>query len=222
MRDEVLPAVLAVDAMAGAEWWLQDTDCEDAPKEFHVDADVQVGSVAMMQQPYYHVTYALVNRWPSTAVNAFICCSEEWRHHIHQCVTPTKHRRPRDTAESHLQTLKLLRLLLPPPLRGEQITDGESTHSLPCMSSVFYLDSVGGPTVACGQTKTPEGELEPRLPRDLAVVFPQENQLMTFRGDLYHAGMSAHPSARCSPPDPPPPPPCSLLSPTLVPHSRSS
>ena len=61
MRDEVLPRVLNVDAMAGAEWWLQDTDCKDTPKEYHVDADVQVGSVASLQQPY-HMTYAFVKQ----------------------------------------------------------------------------------------------------------------------------------------------------------------
>lgn len=41
-REVVLPSVLDVEEMAGAEWWLQDTDCDDKPKDFHTDANLQV------------------------------------------------------------------------------------------------------------------------------------------------------------------------------------
>jgi len=109
MREAVLPGVLEVGAMAGAEWWLQDTDCDDQPKEFHTDCDVQVAD------------------------------------------------------------------------------DGSSMRRHPCMSSVFYLDSMGGGTVVAGQAKGPEGDLSPPLPRDMAVAFPHPNQLLVFGGELYHA-----------------------------------
>eukprot|EP00873_Tetraselmis_striata_P046114 jgi/Tetstr1/466378/TSEL_010907.t1 len=109
MVHHVLPGVLDVAAMAGAEWWLQDTDSEDEPKEFHTDCDIQVQD------------------------------------------------------------------------------DGSSLRRHPCVSSVFYLDAVGGGTLIAGQVKGVEGGLKPPLPRDLAVAFPHPNQLLLFRGNLLHA-----------------------------------
>ena len=41
-RWKVLGATLDVARMAGAEWWLQDTDGMDPPKEFHTDVNIQV------------------------------------------------------------------------------------------------------------------------------------------------------------------------------------
>lgn len=38
----VVEAVLDVRRMAGAEWWLQDVDELDPPKEFHTDVNIQV------------------------------------------------------------------------------------------------------------------------------------------------------------------------------------
>eukprot|EP00873_Tetraselmis_striata_P021372 jgi/Tetstr1/441636/TSEL_029862.t2 len=123
MVHRVLPGVLDVAAMAGAEWWLQDTDSEDEPKEFHTDCDIQVQD------------------------------------------------------------------------------DGSSLRRHPCVSSVFYLDAVGGGTLIAGQVKGVEGGLKPPLPRDLAVAFPHPNQLLLFRGNLLHAGsplyLSQHPVVSC-------------------------
>jgi hypothetical protein len=63
MHQAVLPSVLDVASLEGAEWWLQDTDCEDSPKEYHVDADVQVGlTVFLALDP----TCRKVNQWDCT------------------------------------------------------------------------------------------------------------------------------------------------------------
>lgn len=59
----------------------------------------------------------------------------------------------------------------------------------PCVSSVFYLDDVGGGTAVFGQT-TCDGALTPALPSHVAVAFPMPNQLLLFQGDRLHAGGS--------------------------------
>ena len=57
----------------------------------------------------------------------------------------------------------------------------------PLLSSVFYLDDFGGPTVVFGQTEPESGaRLSPRLPRSAVASFPHPNQLLVFRGDLFH------------------------------------
>ena len=63
--------------------------------------------------------------------------------------------------------------------------DDEVIESHATLSSVFYLDDFGGPTVAFGQTQQ-EGSLSPASPTSVAVSFPHPNQLFVLRGDLFH------------------------------------
>lgn len=57
----------------------------------------------------------------------------------------------------------------------------------PHLSSVFYLDEFGGPTVVFGQTEPETGAgLSPRLPTTALASFPYPNQFLVFRGDLFH------------------------------------
>lgn len=65
--------------------------------------------------------------------------------------------------------------------------DGTAATRNPVVSSVFYFDAVGGPTVVCGQRSTGEGGLVPVYPTQISVTFPYPNQLMLFGGDLFHA-----------------------------------
>ncbi|KAK3244891.1 hypothetical protein CYMTET_45518 [Cymbomonas tetramitiformis] len=42
LRWNVLPSCMEMSSFAGAEWWFQEQDNEDSPKEFHTDCDIQV------------------------------------------------------------------------------------------------------------------------------------------------------------------------------------
>mmetsp|Transcript_24612 Transcript_24612/g.46711 ORF Transcript_24612/g.46711 Transcript_24612/m.46711 type:complete len:337 (+) Transcript_24612:419-1429(+) len=108
MYNQVLSEVLDVSRMAGAEWWIQETDCHDEPKELHTDCDVQL------------------------------------------------------------------------------LDDGSCLRQHPCISSVFYFDVIGGPTVVFDQTKTDHSGLVPAVPTRVAVMHPQPNHLLVFQGDLFH------------------------------------
>ena len=64
---------------------------------------------------------------------------------------------------------------------------GERELCFPIASSVFYFDKVGGGTAVAAQTESMEtGDLLPQLPDKVLVSFPRKNQLLLFRGDLYH------------------------------------
>jgi len=84
--------------------------------------------------------------------------------------------------------------------------DGTTLKRHPCVSSVFYLDDVGGGTAVFGQTRhwgscgVVDGALTPALPSHVAVAFPKPNQLLLFQGDRLHAGgsltaLAHHPQA---------------------------
>ena len=71
--------------------------------------------------------------------------------------------------------------------RGTGGQDDVVVERRPHLSSVFYLDDFGGPTVVFGQTEPESGAgLTPRLPTSAVASFPHPNQLLVFRGDLFH------------------------------------
>jgi hypothetical protein len=69
--------------------------------------------------------------------------------------------------------------------RGTDGQDDVVIERRPALSSVFYLDDFGGPTVVFGQTEVAAG-LSPRWPTRAVASFPHPNQLFVFRGDLFH------------------------------------
>jgi hypothetical protein len=79
----------------------------------------------------------------------------------------------------------------PPHLVPQILADGTSVKRHPSVSSVFYLNDIGGGTVVFGQTRdlrSLHGALAPALPSHVAVAFPTRNQLLVFQGDRLHAG----------------------------------
>jgi hypothetical protein len=71
--------------------------------------------------------------------------------------------------------------------RGIGGQDDVVVERRPHLSSVFYLDDFGGPTVVFGQTEPESGAgLSPRLPTTAVASFPHPNQFLVFRGDLFH------------------------------------
>ena len=63
------------------------------------------------------------------------------------------------------------------------------------VSTVFYLDSAGGPTIMFNQSFGPNG-LKPRIPNQLGLCEPRVGRLLVFRGDLYHGVLKRPGSAR--------------------------
>lgn len=72
---------------------------------------------------------------------------------------------------------------------------GESDCHGADVSTVFYLDSAGGPTVLFNQSFGPNG-LRPRIPNQLGLCEPRVGRLLVFRGDLYHGVLKRPGTAR--------------------------
>jgi hypothetical protein len=70
--------------------------------------------------------------------------------------------------------------------KDEQLMRREKRLVTPSRSTVYYVDSVGGPTLVAAQIATPGGELIPAVPTELAAVECRANQLLAFPGELSH------------------------------------
>ena len=91
----------------------------------------------------------------------------------------------------------------------------KATYRYPLMSSVFYLNPntdpskrhphLACPTVVFGQAPVPVTDdiahaLQPAVPSRAVVCYPSHNQLLVFRGDLWHAVASPGPCFKAPPP----------------------
>ena len=76
----------------------------------------------------------------------------------------------------------------------------QSSVAHPALSSVFYLDGIGGATAVFAQRRCVVARgvstLEPPLPPHAALAFPTPNQLLLFRGDLLHGVLQPLGTAR--------------------------
>ena len=64
---------------------------------------------------------------------------------------------------------------------------GHPVLRTPVLSTVTYLDSLGGPTAIFNQSVSPQMLLEPATPNGVFLVYPKRARHVIFRGDMYHA-----------------------------------